>query len=281
MPVRASPLAFVAALSPLLACALRAQRPDVTTVRVLDQRGAPVPHAVLDVGGGSPRIADDSGRITMHFDSDTTTVRVRRMGFSPYFGPVGRALGGEVTVTLTSTAQQLAPVTVETKRDQTPLERTGFYDRVYRAQRGAGSAEFVSPEELDAKIGLHLSDVFLGRRFIKVTVGPRGGSLSTPRATCSVTVLLDGQPVRGSASAGSIMPSDPAATKNAGDKASRFQGNSGGGSGGSFVILEELADLGSVAAIEMYASASSVPVALIPASGDYCAVVAIWTGSRH
>lgn len=209
---RARPLVFAAALSLLYACALRAQRFDATMVRVLDQRGVPVPHAVLDVGGGTAHIADDSGLIRMVFSSDTTTVRLRRMGFSPYHGPVGRAAGGVVTLTLTSTAQRLAAVTVDTKRELTPLEQTGFYDRVLRAQRGAYNAEFVPPEELDSRPMTRLNDPFLGRRFIRVMAAGRIGSVLVGRAGCTVAVLLDGQVMRGSLSSGPIVPHDYAAT---------------------------------------------------------------------
>ena len=273
-------LVFTAALSLLLAFALHAQSP-ATTVRVVDQRGAPVPHAVLDVGGGSPRIADDSGRITMHFDSDTTTVRVRRMGFAPFFGPVGRVVGGEVPVTLTSAAQPLAAVTVEAKRDKTPLERSGFYDRVLRAQRGAYTAEFVTPEELDSRPMSRVSDAFRGRRFIKVIpAGPRGSVLQG-RAGCAVTVLLDGQPVRGEGKWVEPLVSNLPGPAKTGQGARPDVSTSGGTFGrSSALIIDDIVNIGSVAAIEMYASANSAPTELMT-NWTPCGVVVIWTGARH
>ncbi|MHB1095635.1 MAG: hypothetical protein ACYC3F_05640 [Gemmatimonadaceae bacterium] len=272
MPIPTRQLAFAAALSLLLAFTLRAQSPT-TTVRVLDQRGAPVAHAVLDVGGGSPRIADDSGRITMHFDSDTTTVRVRRMGFSPFFGPVNRAVGGEVTVTLTSAAQRLAAVTVETKRDKTPLERSGFYDRADRAQRGAYTAEFVTPEELDSRPMTRVSDAFRGRKFIKVVPAGSRGSVLQGRAGCAVTILLDGQPVRGDGKWVEPLVRNLPSGRDA---------SMGGGTQGrsAALIIEDIVNIGSVAAIEMYASANSAPAELMT-NWTPCGVVAIWTGARH
>lgn len=285
MPIPTGQLAFAAALSLLLAFALRAQSP-ATTVRVLDQRGAPVSHAVLDVGGGRPRIADDSGRITMHFDSDTTTVRVRRMGFSPFFGPVSRVVGSEVTVTLTSAAQPLAAVTVETKRDKTPLERSGFYDRVLRAQRGAYNAEFVTPEELDSRPMSRVSDAFRGKRFIKVVpAGPRGSVLQG-RAGCAVTVLLDGQPVRGNGKwvepLVSNLPGPTGSKDGKTGQAARADVSTGGGTYGrsAALIIDDIVNIGSVAAIEMYASANSAPAELMT-NWTPCGVVAIWTGARH
>ncbi len=268
-----------------LPLALHAQSPTATTVRVLDQRGAPVPHAVLDVGGGSARVADDSGRIIMHFDGDSTTVRIRRLGFSPFSGRLARADGGEVTVTLAGVPQRLAPVTVETQRDPTPLERTGFYDRVIRAQRGAYNAEFVTPEELDSRIMTRLSDAFRGRRFIKVVPAGRAGNTLKGRAGCSVTVLLDGQPVRDAGGVEALAPTgrDPTAPKDApkGQAARADAASAGATSGqGSGLGIDELVSIGAVAAIEMYSSANIAPVELLPISSD-CAVVAIWTGRRH
>lgn len=273
-------------LAVLIPLALFAQSPTATTVRVLDQRGAPVPHAVLDVGGGSTRVADDSGRISMHLDGDSTTVRVRRMGFSPYLGRLARVDGGEVTVTLIGVAQRLAPVTVETKRDPTPLERTGFYDRIMRAQRGAYNAEFVTPEELDARVMTRLSDAFRGRRFIKVVPSGRGGSVLKGRAGCDATILLDGQPVRsGGGGAEALAPTgrDPLAPKDLPKgQAARVNAGTGGATvaHSSGLGIDELVGIGAVAAIEMYSSANMAPVELLPIS-SYCAVVAIWTGGRH
>jgi hypothetical protein len=58
--------------------------------------------------------------------------------------------------------------------------------------------------------------------------------------------------------------------------------STGGGTYGrsSALIIDEIVNIGSVAAIEMYASANMAPVELIPIS-SYCGVVAIWTGARH
>ena len=285
MPVHVRPLANALPLSLLLSCALSAQTP-ATALRVVDERGAPVPHAVLDVGGGRARIADDSGRITMHFDGDSATVHVRRMGFAPYFGRVPRALGGEVTVTLARVAQPLAPVTVEMARDQSPLERTGYYDRVNRVQRGAYNAEFVTPEELDSRVMTRLSDAFRGRRFIKVIPAGRRGAVLQGRAGCAITVLLDGRPVAplgGSVDALAPNGKDPTLTKD-GAKGPPKPPLVGSG-GGTFypsagIDIDELVNIGSVAAIEMYASANMAPVELAPVS-SYCGVVAIWTGARR
>lgn len=55
--------------------------------------------------------------------------------------------------------------------------------------------------------------------------------------------------------------------------------SSNGGSGSSSPMIEELVNIGSAAAIEMY-DVNSVPPELKKTTG-YCALVAIWTGPRH
>lgn len=269
-------------------CIALAQLPQSgrATVRILDPRGRPVPHAVLDVGGGVPRVSDDSGRIALTVDRDSLTIRVRRLGFTPFFGQVGVSPAGVIDVTLEPLAQSLAPVTVETARDQTPLEKTGFYDRVRRAQRGAYNAEFVTPEELDARQGASLSSLFQGRRFVKVRPGGYRQSYLEGRGGCAMTILLDGQrilpePPRGAE--GSKGP-DPTAPKD-GTPAQRAGTERGAparsyAATASIVPIDQLATLGSVAAIEMYPSAALAPVELIPISSS-CGIVAIWTGSRR
>ncbi|MBI2409169.1 MAG: hypothetical protein HYV19_12795 [Gemmatimonadetes bacterium] len=265
-----------------LATSLHAQNLG-TTVRVLDGRGAPVPHAVLDVGG-SARIADDSGRIFMRFDSDSTTVRIRRMGFAPLYTRIPSLASTEVTVTLAGVAQPLAAVTVEAELIRTPLENAGFYDRVNRAQRGAYNAEFVAPEELDSRVMTRLSQAFQGRRFIKVAPAGQSASVLLGRANCAVTVLLDGQPMRDMGAAAALAPpgADPTAPKDIkGAARHRDVATSDRGHGRSFGLnIDEVASVGSVAAIEMYASSANTPVELLPYSSG-CALVAIWTGSRH
>jgi hypothetical protein len=281
MPKRIHALAAAA-----LVATAQAQTPTATIVRVVDQQGAPIPHAVLDVGGGALRVSDDSGRIVMHFDADSTTVRVRRMGFAPFYGALATPHPGTSTVTLTRVAQPLAKVTVEGERVLSPLEQRGFYDRVQRAQRGAYNAEFVTPEELDSRPMTRVTDAFRGRKFIKVIpAGPRGSVLQG-RAGCGVTVLLDGQPVRADRSGDALPPEgkDPTATKD-GNEAQRAKttATTGGGTFGrsSPLTIDDLVNIGSVAAIEMYASANQAPAELIPAAAGYCAIVAIWTGGRH
>lgn len=229
------------------------------TVRVRDERGAPVPHAVVDVSGGRLRVADDSGRVVLNAITDTTRLQVRRMGYAPFFERVGRNAAGEMDVTLHLLAQALAPVTVEGRRDRTPLEKSGFYDRVQRAQRGAFNADFITPEELDARLGVRTSDLFYGRRFVFPDGNGRQKVLKG-RGGCKMTIYLDGQMVRP-------------------------EGGRGGGSFEGIVPIDDIVNTTAIAAIEIYASAANAPAEMIPLVGSAqqgaCGIVALWTGGRR
>lgn len=231
--------------------AAQAAPPTSVTVRVRDERGAPVPHAVVDVKGGRPRVADDSGRVVLNAISDTTSLQVRRMGYAPFAERVGRDAAGEMVVTLHLLAQSLAPVTVEGRRAPTPLENSGFYDRVQRAQRGAFNADFITPEELDARLGVRTSDLLYGRRFVFPDGNGRQKVLKG-RGGCKMTIYLDGQLVRPDA---------------------------------GIVPIDDIVNTTAIAAIEIYASAANAPAEMIPLVGSAqsgaCGIVAIWTGGRR
>lgn len=254
--------------------ALMAQKAGAI-IRVLDQHGAPVPHAFVEVRGAPGRVADDSGRVSLIATDDSLSVTVRRIGHQPFFGRIGVAAGRVTTVTIPSLAQTLAPVTVTEARTLSPLERAGFYDRVQRVQRGAFSAEFITPEELDARQGWRPSDLFQGRRFVKVarTSGMSPQSYLMGRGGCQMTVYVDGHLFREEWQRGA-----------------EAMMNSRGGGGSrermiKMVPLDDIVSPNEIAAIEIYASAANAPAEMIPLVGaakdGACGIVAIWTGGRR
>lgn len=222
-------------------------------VRVRDQHGSPVPHAFVAVEGGRGRVTDDSGRVFLDAPGDSVHVVLRRIGYAPFAGRIGRSAVGDYEATLRAFAQTLAAVSVVAPGTRTTLEASGFYDRMLRAQRGAFNAEFVTPEELEGQAGARILDVFRGRRVLKVTGAGRAAYL-IGRGGCPVSVFLDG------------MLLQPAVRN-------------------GYVTIEDVVDVNAVAAIEMYASAAQAPGELIPLVGSAkygsCGVVAIWTGGRR
>jgi hypothetical protein len=184
------------------------------------------------------------------------------MGYAPFVERVGRNAAGEMVVTLHLLAQSLAPVTVEGRRDPTPLEKSGFYDRVQRAQRGAFNADFITPEELDARLGARTSDLLYGRRFVFPDGNGRQKVLKG-RGGCKMTIYLDGQLVR----------------------PERIGGGRFGGSSEGIVPIDDIVNATAIAAIEIYASAANAPAEMIPLVGSAqqgaCGIVALWTGGRR
>ncbi len=234
-------------------------------VRVRDGYGAPIAHAVVEVEGGRGRVADDSGRVVLSAAPDTLRLTVRRIGYTPHTGRAGRAKSGEFEVSLEPLAQALAAVTVTARGVKSPLEVSGFYDRVQRAQRGAFNADFITPEELDLRRGARPSDLFQGWRFV-VPVRTPGSAPQTylqGRGRCKMTVYLDGR----------RLEPEPA------------RGAGGGARADGFVAIDDLLDANAISAIEIYASAANAPAELIPLVGTSqqgaCGIVAIWTGGRH
>ncbi|MBI5599981.1 MAG: carboxypeptidase regulatory-like domain-containing protein [Gemmatimonadetes bacterium] len=237
-------------------------------VRVRDGNGAPIAHALVEVEGGRGRVADDSGRVFLEAAPDSLRLQVRRIGLKPFVGRVGRtARTGEFDVVLSPTAQTLAAVTVTERGMRTPLERTGFYDRVQRAQRGAFNGEFVTPEELESRQGARTTDLFQGRRFVfpNRTRGLSPQFYLMGRGGCKMTVYIDGQLVRPEGQRGSI--------------------RSGASDATGIVPIDDIVNVSQVAAIEIYATAANAPGELVPLAGSAqqgaCGIVAIWTGARH
>lgn len=226
-------------------------------VRVRDSSGVPIAHAFVEVEGGRGRVADDSGRVFLEAAPDSLRLQVRRIGLKPFVGRVGRtARTGEFDVMLSPTAQTLAAVTVTERGMRTPLERSGFYDRVQRAQRGAFNGEFITPEELESRRGVRTTDLLQGRRFVypNRTRGLRPQFYLMGRGGCKMTVYVDGQ-------------------------MARPEGE------GSIVPIDDIVQGSEVAAIEIYASAANAPAELVPLTGaaqqGACGIVAIWTGGRR
>jgi hypothetical protein len=248
---------------------VRADAPSKgVVVRVRDGNGVPIAHAFVEVEGGRGRVADDSGRVFLEAAPDSLRLQVRRIGLKPFIGRVGRtARTGEFDVVLSPTAQTLAAVTVTERGMRTPLERTGFYDRMQRAQRGAFNGEFITPEELESRQGARTTDLFQGRRFVfpDRTRGMSPQIYLKGRGGCAMTVYLDGQLVRPEGARGSA--------------------RSGGSDPRGIVPIDDIVSISQVAAIEIYATAANAPGELVPLTGaaqqGACGIVAIWTGGRR
>lgn len=261
----------------LMSGTLGAQATPRTVVRVVDGDGRAVPYALVSVAHGTTAIGDDSGSVTVNLMSrDSVDVSVRRIGYRPFEARVARSgSDGEFVVAMTRLASPLDTVRV-VARQSTPLSRTGFYDRVERTRKGAFTAEFITPEELDARNAALLSQIFQGRRTssIAMTGGVRQQAVLLGRGRCAMTILVDGQRVTNTLQE-SVVTGGPPQSLN--PRGSRSEGGSG-----MTIGLDDIADGRSVMGIEIYPSTANAPAELIPIGGrGSCGFVAIWTGPRR
>lgn len=257
------PLALTALVA--VAASRASAQDERTVIQVTDVRGNAIPFALVQIVNGISRVADDSGRVTFSMrPKDSLNILARRIGFQPYIGWVKRnPESGLYVADLPVLPRTLDPVTIQGRRD-TPLARTGFYDRVARVQKGAFSARMITPEELDFRNPMKLSQILSGESYVKVT--PLNGRqvLLGRGINCAMTILVDGQRMLGTyeESVGSVNPPPLS----------------------SLSSIDDVVTAVSIAAIEVYGSAAAVPVELQRVAGGRmaqgCGLVAIWTGSR-
>lgn len=232
-------------------------------LRVVDASGAPIAHALVRVDGALSRVGDAEGRAVLPVvSSDSVRVSVRRIGFTPFEGTAGRASANEpFQVTLLPAAQALAAVNVRARGERSPLDRTGFYERLVEVQRSAMLGDFITPEELEIRGSAKASQLLSGNRYARVLhIAPGRGMATKPvlvgRGGCPMTVFIDGvQAV-----------------------------NLYDGTHGSDVMapaIDDLVNPGAITAIEIYPTVFGAPAKLIPSSSSpSCGIVAIWTGAR-
>jgi hypothetical protein len=251
-------------------------------VVVRDAQGIAVPFAFVSLRNRNGQVASDSGVATLRVPAgDSLNLFARRIGYAPFEGWVRPdPAAGDYLVTIAALPRTLAAVDVR-ERANTPLARTGFYDRVERVRRGAISARFITPEELDLRNPPLLSNILSGESMVKISYSD-GKVLMTGRSgRCGMTLLVDGRRMRGIV--------DEVHTKEGADEIMRMmrtEGLSEPAAINRFIrarqSIDELVNSLSVAAIEIYASAAAVPTELQRnMASDACGLVAVWTGARQ
>lgn len=212
-------------------------------VRVADRSGVPVPYALVWINGTPPRTADATGEVRFARGLPATfQVSVRRIGYAPHDTTVSGIGNATIRVTLNPVERELeAVLTVATR--STPLAMTGFYDRMERVRRGAIRGEFVTPEELEGRQIVMMSQIFQGRSLVSVQGGREAKLFG--RGQCMMQVLIDGMPIEDNVPGRNVNVHD-------------------------------------VMGVEIYGSTANAPAELIPTTRrGSCGIVAIWTGPRR
>ena len=231
-----SPCALLLLLWPALAGAQ-------SQVQVVDPLGSPIPYAQVAVNREASIPTDTAGLVRLRTAlAAGVRVRVQRIGFTPLDTVLQAPLADVVRLPLQPLARELGAVRVEAERD-TPLARTGFYERMRRVRLGAVRGEFITPEELESRTTGLLATVFQGRQL--VTVGRTRPLMLHGRGGCQMDVLVDGRPLR--------------------------EG-----------FLDEFMSANEIMGVEIYGSTANAPAELIPlTSRGSCGIVAVWTGPRR
>jgi hypothetical protein len=261
-----APVAVLAlgVLSPLSAIA------QATVLKVIGSDSVPVPFAWVSVEGGAANITDEQGQVSLGAARrKTMAVEVRRIGYQPWLGKLDLPDSAAVlTVTLPRLTQTLASVVVSTAAAKRRLQLTGFYDRWLMRQKGALTAIFIGPEEIEKRHPTHTSDLLFGVNGVSMMSGSDGAMCARGSGgSCFMTVLVDGSVLRNT-TLSCTLPSNSPLGRGAMAKASPGPD------------INQYIDAANVAAIEVYARGATMPASL-QAADNSCGVIAIWTGSRR
>jgi hypothetical protein len=248
---------------------------------VTDEQGNPLPYANVQLNGGRRFIANDSGHFAIPVGTGRVQLLSRRIGYEAAILDVDAETDTTVRMQLRSVAQILPGQTVEGRREVTSLKLYGFYERMEQAQKGLNFGWYVTPEDLEIRRPVNVTDAI--QHFPNIQIRPgnaeytisisSSGSSPTPlthprnmriedRSGCVLTVFLDG--IR-------IQPSTRAIGHGyKGDR--QFMGDL------QDEQINALIAPGSVAGIEVYTRGLSAPPQYQPLGGT-CGIVLFWTKS--
>ena len=217
--------------------------PAKLTGRVLNASGAPVAGARVDVAGtAAVALTRDDGTFALaDLPTGTQSLVARQLGFAPVETAVDLTSREvrDVTVVMKKPATVLSTVNVKAERDE-GLANIGF-DR----RKRAGFGYYMTPEQLEARQALKLTDLFRGIPSLRVS--PAGGmdyTVEAVRGGC-VTFVLDGVTWK------SVFPGD----------------------------IDRMMPPQELAAMEVY-SGTSAPAEFQAPGGSSCTVIVMWSKSR-
>lgn len=235
------------------------------TLRVVSADGQPVSYANVSVAGGATLITDTKGEVGLGVGKhQALTLRVRRIGFTPWFGPIDFPDTSSVfTLTLAHVAQQLGEVRVTGQKNLSSPFVQGFYDRWMDRQKGLLSAVFIGPEELEFRHPDQITNVLRGLngvRFVNLCVD-RGClvAMATDAVHCPMAIVIDGQEQMPELVPGTGPPFGPPLYA---------------------VLIDRSIAASDVMGVEVYARGGNMPVSL-QTKDSRCGVIAFWTGSRR
>ena len=247
-----------------------------TILTVVGSDSVPIPYAWVAVQGGIANITDEHGKLSLGGGRRMTlSVEVRRIGYAPWSGKVAIAdTATKMTIVLPVLARTLGAVTVTAASQNHDAALAGFYDRWLMRQKGALSATFIGPEEIEKRHVSRPSDLLEGVNGVRLLRTDRGSVIARGNGgTCFMTVMLDGRPL--------CPPTGCHVDDNANaPQLSRQPAGQAKSLDDVTVNLNQYINADDVVAIEVYARGANMPISL-QAPDNACGVIAIWTGSRN
>jgi hypothetical protein len=232
-------------------------------LRIVSADSQPIAYAFVQANGGRAQLSGEDGRVSIGpGKKQTFTIEARRIGYTPFYGKIDLPdTAITVQIVLAPVVQQLGSVRVAADKAKSSLELNGFYKRWLDGQKGVTSALFIGPEEIEKRNTSRVSALLASVN--GVTMGRTNNNravVTSSAGSCAMAIVLDGRQV--CPGAGCHMQ-DGATT---------------GLTDMNAVLIDEVVDVNSVAAIEVYRRGGNMPSAF-HVDGE-CGAIAIWTGSR-
>jgi len=285
-------LTYVAIIVLLATTPLAAQQ---RTLRVITPDSLPVPYAWVAIQGQTPRIADEKGMVNLGaLSAKSYSADVRRLGYTPFAGPL--AIGDSQTViSIAPLATQIGRIAII---GAGPMSMEGFYRRWLKRQNGGGPGVFIGPEEIEKKNVTDVAGLLRDQNGLKLERASDGGYVVTGPGNngCQMAVMVDGQVIKsrvearsGQASRTSIGSplNDKTTYMTPGEKAAMLGTNKGGveRKSGDYadsnsVKIDQVASIGAVSGVEVYARTAALPAEL-NLTDNSCGLIVVWTGARR
>ncbi len=247
-------------------------------IKIVGPDSTPVMYAYVAIEGGDGKISDENGEVNLGAGKkQTLTLRVQRIGYQPWFGKVALPdTGATIMIQLPRLAQNLGTIKVQAPPETRALQLAGFYDRWMMRQKGALSAVFIGPEEIEFRHPDKITNMLRGLNGVDFRRSCENDLVAfSSSGQCQMAVLVDGQRQCPSRGCRGIVNSGGGAQSSKPDCESATTLNST-----TAVIIDQVVNAGDVSGIEVYNRGGNVPVS-ISSSDQSCGIIAIWTGSRR
>ena len=262
----------------LVAAAPAVAHAQLRKLRVIAVDSTPIVYAYVAVEGGEGQVTDEKGEVSLGAGKkQKLTLRVQRIGYQPWFGKLDLPdTGATLTIQLLRVAQNLAAITVKGAPEIRSLQMTGFYDRWLMRQKGALSAVFIGPEELEFRHPDKITNMLRGLNGVEMRRSCEGDLVAFSSSNrCQMAILVDGVrqcPSRGCTGDAGVFGTGAQSSRPNCDSQTNLNATTA-------VILDQLINADDVSGIEVYNRGGNVP-ASISASDQACGIIAFWTGSR-